>query len=174
MSHDSLQKTLLLVLIFLLGLFLVFRFTRINEGFDDPPPPPPTQSQAQDGLLPIPPSPDVMASPAPQAQTAEGNAVYLASSPGSIPGAVELTQGTTAFTTNTPSRYVQQFASSTIVTNSQANSAYATLMNYLSQNPSQSFMFLKDIRDKFFTTDAVFNQNIDFKKLAASDTMIFT
>lgn len=156
-----------LVIFILSVILLYFGFSgtgfKNNEYFEN----------ARDGLITQPPNPDVNASPSPKAQKAEGNAVYLASSPGSMPGGPELTQGTTAFLTNTPSRYVQQFATDTIVTNSQANAAYRTLLNYLSQNPSNSFMFLKDVRSKFFNDDAKYKEDINFKALAASDNMIF-
>lgn len=139
----------------------------ITELFED------KKANTRDGLLTVSPPTDVKSSPSPSAQTAQANAVYLASSPGIMPGGPELTQGTTAFLTNTPSRYVQQFAQDTIVTNSQANAAYRTILNYLSQNPQNSFTFLKDIRNKFFKDDAKYKEDINFKSLAASDNMIF-
>jgi hypothetical protein len=131
------------------------------------------KEQDRNGLLTISPNPNTEASPSANAQTAQANSVYLASSPGTMPGGAELTQGSTAFLTNTPSRYVQQFATDTIVTNSQANAAYRTILNYLSQNPTNSFMFLKDIRSKFFKDDAKYKEDINFRELAASDNMIF-
>ena len=153
-----------LTLIFII-LFFGLRVIRIRgtEGFEN----------FRNWIITVPPNSDVKASPSPSAQTAQANSVYLASSPGTMPGGAELTQGTTAFLTNTPSRYVQQFASDTIVTNSQANAAYRTILNYLSQNPSNSFMFLKDIRSKFFKDNAQYKEDINFRALAASDNMIF-
>ena len=131
-----------------------------------------TATATAQGLLSQLPSPDVNASPA-NSQPVEAEPAFIASAPGVIPGAVELSQGTTAFITNAPSAFTQQFAQATIVTNQQANSAYKDILQYLTQNPEKSTDFLNDIRRKFFDSSALFKENIDFRELAAAPNMVF-
>lgn len=162
-------KLLIIIFLGLISVFLIYkRFFVFNTEFFTN-----ANANARDGIISTPPNPNTVSSPSPKAQKAEANSVYLASSPGTMPGGAELTQGTTAFLTNTPSRYVQEFATDTIITNSQANAAYRTILNYLSQNPANSAMFLKDIRSKFFQENAKYKEDINFRSLAASDNMIF-
>lgn len=125
------------------------------------------------GLETTPPNPDVNASPVSNSQTAQGERVQLASAPGVMPGGAEISKGSTAFITNTPSSYTQQFAQATIVTNDQANSAYKDILQYLAQNPQKSTDFLNDIRKKFFDDKALFKTDINFKGLASQPNMVF-
>lgn len=150
-----------LILIFLQSLR---RQRRLLENFD---------SQGPGGLQSQPPNPDVTAKPAPSHSEAQGEPAFLASAPGVVPGAAEISQGTTAFITNTPSPAIQQFASSVIVTTDQANSAYKDILQFLAQNPDKSAGFLKDLRAKFFADSCNFKDRIDFKGLAQAQNLVF-
>lgn len=151
---------IILILFGILTLQGVFQ----KEGFE------PTSTDQ--GLISQPPNPNVNASPA-DSQPFQGEPAFIASAPGVIPGAAEISQGTTAFITNTPSAFTQQFAQATIVTNQQANSAYKDILQYLAQNPMKSTEFLNDIRNKFFDGKSLFKENIDFKSLASQPNIVF-
>jgi hypothetical protein len=166
----NLAKPILIALIALIVLILVLPFLQSQrvqarlENFD---------SQVPGGLLSQPPSPDVTAKPAPSQPEAQGEPAFLASAPGVVPGGAEISQGTTAFITNTPSPAVQQFANSVIVTTDQANSAYKDILQFLAQNPDKSAGFIKDLRAKFFADSCDFKDRIDFKGLAQAQNLVF-
>jgi len=130
------------------------------------------QNSTQGGLISQPPNPDVTAKPAPS-QSVRGEPAFIASAPGVMPGASEISQSNTAFITNTPSPAIQQFSESLIVTSDQANSAYKDILQFLAQNPTKSTQFLEDLRTKFFEKECKYQQNINFKGLAQSQNMVF-
>jgi len=159
--------TLILISLIILLLVVFYIQSHIKgEGFAD------AVDATSRGLLSQPPNPDATASPA-ASQPVEGEPAFVASAPGVVPGAAEVSQGTTAFITNTPSPFTQQFAQATIVTSQQANSAYKDILQYLAQNPAKSTEFLNDIRLKFFDSKAMFKPNINFKALASAPNMVF-
>jgi hypothetical protein len=130
------------------------------------------QAETDRGLISQPPNPDVTARPAPS-QPVLGEPAFIASAPGIVPGAAEISQDTTAFVTNTPSPAIQQFSDSVIITSDQANSAYKDILQFLAQNPTKSTPFLEDLRAKFFENDCKYKQTINFKGLAQSQNMVF-
>lgn len=54
--------------------------------------------------------------------------------------------------------------------NPEANSAnnnYASILMYLQKNPSDSFKFIDDVKDKFFDNSCKVKSNIDFSNIAS-------
>lgn len=131
-----------------------------------------SNNSTERGLISQPPNPDVTAQPT-QGQPVQGEPAFLASAPGVVPGAAEISQDTTSFITNTPSASTQQFASPLIVTGNQANGAYKDILQYLAQNPTKSTGFLEDLRAKFFENTCKYKENINFKSLAQAENMVF-
>lgn len=47
-----------------------------------------------------------------------------------------------------------------------ANNNYAAILLYVKNNPSESFKFIQDIKQKFFDSSCSIKSNIDFNKIA--------
>jgi hypothetical protein len=47
-----------------------------------------------------------------------------------------------------------------------ANNNYASILLYIQQNPSQSFKFIQDIKQKFFDSSCSIKSDIDFNNIA--------
>ncbi len=47
-----------------------------------------------------------------------------------------------------------------------ANNNYAAILLYIKNNPSESFKFIQDIKQKFFDSSCSIKSNIDFNKIA--------
>jgi hypothetical protein len=47
-----------------------------------------------------------------------------------------------------------------------ANNNYASILLYIQNNPSKSFKFIQDIKQKFFDSSCSIKSDIDFNKIA--------
>ncbi len=47
-----------------------------------------------------------------------------------------------------------------------ANNNYASILLYIKNNPSKSFKFIQDIKQKFFDSSCSIKSDIDFNKIA--------
>jgi predicted ATPase len=47
-----------------------------------------------------------------------------------------------------------------------ANNNYASILLYIQNNPSKSFKFIQDIKQKFFDNSCSIKNDIDFNKIA--------